>query len=127
MPFRFTSPNEIEPTTTLTAFLIVALAGAKRFAHAGFVRGDRAWRALLGIERFPTDDTIRNLFRRFKMGDMHRLFDPLAGWMMEWLPVGAEGYTLDLGSTIFERYGQREDSLKRTARASMDGPAAILC
>src|SRR5579863_9208750 len=112
MPFRFTSPNQIEPTVTLTAFLIAVLAGARRFAHAGLLRGDRALHALLGISRFPTDDTIRNLFRRFKMGDVHRLFDPLAEWMMERLPVRAEGYTLDLDSTVFERYGQQEGSLK---------------
>ena len=66
MPFRFTSPNQIEPTITLTAFLIAVLAGAKRFAHAGLVRGDPALQALLAIQRFPTDDTICNLFRRFK-------------------------------------------------------------
>ena len=112
MPFRSTSPNQIEPTVTLTAFLISVLAGAKRFAHTGLLRGDRALHALLGIQRFPTDDTIRNLFRRFKMGDVHRLFDLLAEWMMERLPVRAEGYTLDLDSTVFERYGQQEGSLK---------------
>ena len=112
MPFRFSSPNQIEPTITLTAFLIAVLAGAKRFAHTGLLRNDRALHALLGIQRFPTDDTIRNLFRRFKMGDVHRLFDPLAEWMMERLPVRAEGYTLDLDSTVFERYGQQEGSLK---------------
>ena len=112
MPFRFTSPNQIEPTVTLTAFLIAVLAGAKRFAHTSLLRGDRALHALLGIQRFPTDDTIRNLFRRFKMGDVHRLFDPLAEWMMERLPVRGEGYTLDLDSTVFERYGQQEGSLK---------------
>jgi len=112
MAFRCTSPNQIEPAVTLTAFLIAVLAAAKRFAHAGMVRGDRALHALLGIKRFPTDDTIGNLFRRFKMGDLHRLFDPLAEWMMERLPVGAEGYTLDLDSTVFERYGQQEGSLK---------------
>ena len=112
MPFRFTSPSQIESTVTRTAFLIAVLAGAKRFAHTGMVRGDRALHALLGIQRFPTDDTIRNLFRRFSMGDVHRLFDPLAEWMMERLLVRAEGYTLDLDSTVFERYGQQEGSLK---------------
>ena len=60
MPFRFTSPNQIEPTATLTAFLIAVLAGAKRFAHTGLLRGDRALLALLSMPRFPTDDTIRN-------------------------------------------------------------------
>ncbi len=73
IPFRFTSPNQIEPTITLTAFLIAVLAGAKRFAHAGLVRGDRALHALPGIQRFPTDDTIRNLFRRERIIDAGHL------------------------------------------------------
>jgi Transposase DDE domain group 1 len=112
MPFRFTSPNHIEPTITLTAFLVSVLAGARRFAHTGLLRSDRALHALLGIDRFPSDDTMRNLFRRFRMGDVHRLFDPLAQWMMERLPLQQDGYTLDLDSTVFERYGQQEGSLK---------------
>ena len=112
MLFRFTSPNQIEPTVTLTAFLLSVLVGARRFAHTGLLRQDRALHALLGVSRFPADDTIRNLFRRFKMGDVHRLFDPLSEWMMERLPVRTEGYTLDLDSTVFQRYGRQEGSLK---------------
>lgn len=113
MPFRFTSPNQIEATVTLMAFLLSVLAGARRCAHTGLLRQDRALHDLLGVRRFPTDDTIRNLFRRFKMGEVHQLFHPLSEWMMERLPVRAEGYNLDLDSTVFERYGRQEGSLKR--------------
>jgi len=67
MPICWRSPNQIEPAATFTAFLIAVLAGAKRFGHANWLRGDRALPALLGVDRFPTDDTIRNLFRRFMM------------------------------------------------------------
>jgi hypothetical protein len=112
MPIRWTSPNQIEPTGTFMAFLTSVLVGAKRFAHAGLLRGDRALQALLGLDRFPTDDTIRNLFRRFGMGQVQRLFEPLAEWQMERLPRRSEGYTLDLDSTVFERYGRQEGSLK---------------
>jgi hypothetical protein len=31
---------------------------AGRFAHAAWLRGDKALHAMLGIDRFPTDDTI---------------------------------------------------------------------
>src|SRR3954469_19647681 len=112
MPIRWRSPNQIDPTSTFTAFLISVLVGARRFAHASLLRGDRALHALLGLERFPTDDTIRNLFRRFGMGEVQRMFAPLAEWMMQRLPLRPEGYTLDLDSTVFERYGQQEGSLK---------------
>ena len=112
MPIRWRSPNQIDPTVTFTAFLISVLVGARRFAHASLLRGDRALHALLGLERFPTDDTIRNLFRRFGMGEVQRLFAPLAEWQMQRLPHRGEGYTLDLDSTVFERYGKQEGSLK---------------
>jgi hypothetical protein len=112
MPIRWRSPNGIDPTATLTAFLMAVLVGARRFVHANWLRGDRALHALLGITRFPTDDTIRNLFRRFGMGEVHQLYDPLNAWQMERLPQRREGYSLDLDSTVFERYGEQEGSLK---------------
>jgi hypothetical protein len=112
MPVQWHSPNQIDPTATFTAFLMAVLVGARRFAHANWLRGDRALHALLGLRRFSSDDTIRNLFRRFSMGDVHRLFDPLAQWQMERLPQRSDGYSLDLDSTVFERYGQQEGSLK---------------
>ena len=34
-------------------------AGASRFAHAGWLRHDKAFHALLGMERFPAEDAIR--------------------------------------------------------------------
>jgi hypothetical protein len=112
MPIRWKSPNQIEPTSTFTAFLMSVLVGARRFAHASLLRGDRALHALLGIERFPTDDTIRNLFRRFTMGEVQRFYEPMAEWLMQRLPRCQAGYTLDLDSTVFERYGKQEGSLK---------------
>lgn len=112
MPILWKSPNHIDPTATFTAFLMAVLVGARRFAHASLLRGDRALHALLGLPRFPTDDTIRNLFRKFGMGQVQRLFEPLAEWQMQRLPQRSEGYTLDLDSTVFERYGKQEGSLK---------------
>ncbi|MBV8477791.1 MAG: hypothetical protein JOZ36_14100 [Acidobacteria bacterium] len=68
MPIRWRSHNRIDPAATLMAFLMAVLVGARRFVHANWLRGDRALQALLGITRFPSDDTIRNLFRRFDNG-----------------------------------------------------------
>jgi hypothetical protein len=112
MPIRWKSPNHMDPSSTFTAFLVSVLVGARRFAHASRLRGDRALHALLGMDRFPTDDTIRNLFRAFGMGEVQRLYEPLAEWQMERLPQRLEGYALDLDSTVFERYGKQEGSLK---------------
>jgi hypothetical protein len=109
MPVEYNSPNAIPPVHTLMAFMFSVLAGARRFAHANLIRADLALHAMLGIERFPGDDTIRNLFRRFRMGECERLFSPLWSSMLSRLPSRPEGYTLDLDSTVFERYGQRQE------------------
>lgn len=86
MPIRWKSPNHIDPTSTFTAFLMSVLVGARRFAHDSLLRGGRALHALLGMGRFPTDDAIRNLFRALGMGEVQRVYEPMAEWLMQRLP-----------------------------------------
>lgn len=112
MPFRLKSPNAIDPAQTFTAFLISVLVGARRFAHSSLLRADRALQVLVGIRRFPTDDTIRNFFKRFTLGEMYRFYWPLWQWQIERLQPPSGGWTLDLDSTVFERYGRQEGSRK---------------
>jgi len=108
LPVHLESPNAIDPAQTFTAFLISVVAGARRFAHASLLRADRALHALLGMKRFPTDDTMRNLFKRFTQGMVVRFYEPLWAWQLARLPKRAGGYSLDLDSTVFERYGEQE-------------------
>jgi flagellar basal body-associated protein FliL len=65
------------PGETFTAFLLAVAVGARRFAHIGLMRSDRALQALLGMKRFPIDDTIRNLFKRFQHGLVVQFREPL--------------------------------------------------
>jgi hypothetical protein len=109
MPVMHRSPNSIPPAQTYIAFLISVAAGARRFAQTSWLRGDRALHGLLGIDRFPSDDTIRNLFLRFGMGEVQRFFEPMTEWMMERVPQRSEGHSLDLDSTVFERHGQQQE------------------
>jgi hypothetical protein len=109
MPVVHRSPNSIPPAQTWVAFLISVVAGARRFTHASWLRGDRALHEMLGLERFPSDDTIRNLFLRFGMGEIQRFFEPMTEWMMERLPRRPEGHSLDLDSTVFERHGRQQE------------------
>jgi hypothetical protein len=112
LPFRLTSPNAIDPVETFTAFLLSVVAGARRFAHTSLLRADVALHALLGIARFPVDDTIRNLFKRFGQGQCQHFFSGLWSWQLERLPECSAGYSLDLDSTVFERYGQQQGALR---------------
>ena len=112
LPFRLTSPNAIDPVETFTAFLLSVVAGARRFAHTSLLRADVALHELLGITRFPVDDTIRNLFKRFGQGQCQRFFSGLWNWQLERLPDCSSGYSLDLDSTVFERYGRQQGALR---------------
>jgi hypothetical protein len=109
MPVVHRSPNSIPPAQTYIAFLISVVAGARRFAQTSWLRGDRALHELLGISRFPGDDTIRNLFLAFGMGHVQRFFEPMTEWMMERLALPPAGFSLDLDSTVFERHGQQQE------------------
>ena len=108
MPVHLRSPNALAPEETFTAFLISVLAGARRFAHTALLRADGALHALLGMKRFPTDDTIRNLFKRFRQGLVVQFYEPLWAWQLARVPKRGGGYSLDLDSTVFERYGEQE-------------------
>jgi hypothetical protein len=108
LPVHLKSPNALDPAQTYTAFLISVVAGARRFAHPSRLRADQALHAVLGMKRFPTDGTIGNLFKRFTQGMVVRMYEPLWAWPVGRLPQRAQGYSLDLDATVFERYGEPE-------------------
>jgi len=108
LPVHLKSPNAIPAGETFTAFLVSVVAGARRFAHTARLRADEAVHTLLGMTRFPSDDTIRNLFKRFRQSLVVQFYEPLWAWQLARVPARAGGYSLDLDSTVFERYGEQE-------------------
>jgi hypothetical protein len=113
MPFAApTSPNAIPLAHTFTAFVFAVITGASRFAHTDWLRGDRALHAQLGIARFPGDDTVRGFFRRFAQHHIEQFWRPLWTWLMSLMTCPAEGYFLDLDSTVFCREGRQEGARK---------------
>jgi hypothetical protein len=72
------SPNAIAPVQTFTAFLIAVATGTRRFSHAALLRTDLALRQVLGMERCPSDDTIRNLFKRFTQGKVYEFYSGMS-------------------------------------------------
>lgn len=109
MPFVYRSPNAIAPEQTLLAFVISIIVGARRLAHTDWLRADRALHAMLGIERFPGTDTVRNLLKRFTQPVIEVFWRPLWRWLLQqgWA-VPAQGWSLDLDSTVFQRSGHQE-------------------
>lgn len=68
MPFRLTSRNAIRPVETLTSFLTSVPAGARRFSHTAVIRSDDALHAMMGVERFPTLNTVLTWIRQSLRG-----------------------------------------------------------
>src|SRR5215469_15181352 len=81
-PYQPKSPNHYEPGQILVSFMVSVIAGAQRFAHANQLRADRALHALLGMSRFPSDDTILNYFRRFNQAQIEHFWRPLWRWLI---------------------------------------------
>jgi hypothetical protein len=90
-----TSPNAIPLAHTFTAFFFAVVTGASRFAHTDLLRGDRALHALLGIARFPGDDTVRAFFRRFTQGHIEAFWRPLWRWSLALVTAPPEGFHLE--------------------------------
>lgn len=109
MPIAYMSPNAILPEQTLLAFVISIVVGARRLAHTDWLRADRALHAMLGIDRFPGTDTVRNLLKRFTQPVIEAFWRPLWRWLLEqgWT-APAPGWSLDLDSTVFQRSGHQE-------------------
>ena len=107
-----TSNNAIPLAHCLTAFLMSVVVGAQRFAHTEWLRADRVLHALLGLPRFPSDDTIRNFFLRFKQPDIEAFWRPLWRGLLLLLRCPATGFALDLDSTVFCREGKQEGARK---------------
>lgn len=106
LPFRYRSNNALPPEYTLVAFWLGVLGGARRFSQLQMLRCDRALRTVCGVRAFPSDDTVRNFFRRFGPGEVARFFLPLWRWWFEQYP-GRRGL-LDLDSTLCQRFGHQE-------------------
>lgn len=94
------------------AFISAVLVGASRFAHAGRLRHDRAFHALLGMKRFPGEDAIRRFFHRFTQGQIEVSWRSLWKWMLGLIEAPHAGFSLDLDSTVLSREGNQEGVAK---------------
>jgi hypothetical protein len=76
------------------------------------LKADEALHAILGIKRCPGADAVRKFFTRFDGGKIQALWRPLWKWMLQRVPPMQGGYTLDLDSSVFERYGHQQGAQK---------------
>jgi hypothetical protein len=112
LPDGRTSPNQIPVIDLVLSFLISVLTGARRFAHVERLRADEVVRGILGVKRLPSAMSVTRYFGGFVRQQVEHLDEVLWSFTMQWLPTPSLGMTLDLDSTVFERYGAQEGSLK---------------
>lgn len=109
LPFQYRSNNAFPPEHLLLAFWLGVVAGARRFSHLQMLRADRALQAMCGLRAFPSDDTVRNFFRRFRAAQVHAFFPSLWRWFF--LQQPARTCILDLDSTVLQRFGHQEGAV----------------
>jgi hypothetical protein len=112
MPFEYRSPKAITPEQTLQAFISAVVVVASRFAHAGWLRHDKAFHALLGVKRFPGEDAIRRFFHQFTQARTEAFWRLLWKWMLELMEAPKAGFSLDLDSTVFLCEGNQQGAAK---------------
>ena len=113
MPFPEPASNNAIPLAhCLTAFLMSVVVGGQRFAHSSWLRADHVLHSMLGLERFPGDDTIRKFFLRFSQTHIESFWRPLWRWLLRLVACPKAGFSLDLDSTVFCREGKQEGARK---------------
>ena len=112
LPDGRTSPNQIPVVDLVLAFLAAVLTGSRRFAHVERLRSDEAVRTILGLARMPSAMTLTRYFGGFVRSQVEHLSAVLGQFVCGQLKCSTLGATLDLDSTVFERYGHQEGSLK---------------
>jgi len=112
LPDGRTSPNQIPVVDMVLAFFAGVLTGSRRFAHVERLRSDEVVRTILGLARMPSAMTLTRYFGGLVRSHVEQLSAVLGQFVFGELTRPALGATLDLDSTVFERYGRQEGSLK---------------
>ena len=107
-----TSPNQIPVVDTVLTFLVAVLTGARRFAHIERLDADEVIRAILAVKRIPRPMTVTRYLGGLVRSQVEHLSAVLWQFTARRLQAPALGAVLDLDSTVFERYGHQQGSLK---------------
>ena len=106
------SPNRIPVVDIVLVFLTTVLTGGTRFAHVERLRADEVVQSILGVARMPSAMTVTRYFGGFVRSQVEHLSKVLWTFTVNRLKCSALGAVLDLDSTVFQRHGEQEGSLK---------------
>jgi Transposase DDE domain group 1 len=107
------SNNQIGSVEVMLSWFYGLALGVSRFEHFTRYRRDPMMKVLLGIARFPSPDTVRRLFLSFNYRRVTEVSERLIRFSLKQTRPILLGHTLDLDSTVFCRYGEKQEgSLK---------------
>ena len=106
------SPNQIPVVDMVLGVFATVLTGGRRFSHVERIRHDEVVRGILGVRRIPSAMSLTRYFGGFVQSQVDHVAEVLGRWVMQRASIPGTGEVLDLDSTVFERYGRQEGSLK---------------
>lgn len=117
-----TSPNAMPAADLLLGFMVGVLTGASRMLHLERLRADSALRTMFGITRFVAPTTYARFFQSLRGQLQVNFWDTLMAWTLVRLPNRPLGYTLDIDSTVVERFGEQDGALSGYNPRRRGGP-----
>jgi hypothetical protein len=112
LPDGRTSNNQVAVVDMMVVLMATVLTGGRRFDHVERLRADEVVKKILGVARMASAGTLRRYLSGFIRSQVEHLTEVLWRLVVPHLPSTKLGAVLDLDSTVFERYGKQEGSLK---------------
>jgi hypothetical protein len=112
LPDGRTSPDQVPVVDMAMTLLVTILMGGRRFSHVERFRSDPVLPKMFDLSRTASAMTITRYFGGFTKRHVQHLVEAVGQALWERLIPAEAAAVLDLDSTIFERYGQQDGSLK---------------
>jgi len=99
-----------KPAKVIMSFMVSVIMGAKKLSHSVILENDEPVKKLFALSKIPSVSTFSRFFRKIKRGLIEEIFPVLNGWLLELrkAEIPTDGITIDLDSSVFERYGEQE-------------------
>ena len=112
LPDGRTSPNQISVVDMTLSLFGTILTGGSRFSHVERIRQDEVVRSAMRARRIPSAMTLTRYFGGFVQSQVEHLTDVLSQRLGALLRPAPGGSVVDLDSSVFERFGRQEGSVK---------------
>jgi hypothetical protein len=98
------------PVQIIQSFWLSIWSGCNRYSHLEIIRSDKVLQRLFGWKQMPGYKAYPRYFSKFTYAINNKVFHSLYQWFFTQLQF--DNYTLDIDSTIFNRYGEQEGAQK---------------